>query len=240
MADRLPGTLIHVLDDDSLLKIFSFCRPLILDESEASDGEILNGGEWSRERWWYTLVHACRRWRYLVLQSPSYLHLSLFCARRTPVAYMLENSPPLPLVIDHLHFGEDDVISSEDEEGIILALQHHDRVRRIRLGNPIPNLQRLIIALDGEFPILEHLLIHRPYHTSTDTRDTGLNIPGTFRAPRLRYLLLRGFAISIESPLLTTMGNLNLVTLNLDLIPPSAHASLGDSSDFFQLQFSQQ
>jgi hypothetical protein len=130
---------------------------------------------------------------------------------------MLANSPHLPLIIDHL--DEDNDITTKDEEGIILALQHHDRVLRIRLRNPIPNIQKFIIALDGEFPILEYLLIHHSYSASTDTHhDTSLNIPETFRAPHLRHLLLMGFAIPIESPLLT-----NLVTLNLDLIPPSSY-----------------
>ena len=130
---------------------------------------------------------------------------------------MLANSPQLPLVIGHL--DEYDAITTDDEDGIILALQHRDRVRRIRLRIPIPNLRKLIIALDGEFPILEFLSIS--YSTSTDTQDMSLNIPGAFRAPDLRHLFLMSFAIPIEFPLFTTMGN--LVNLNLDLIPPSAY-----------------
>ena len=218
-----PGpasTLNHILDDDSLLNIFSLCRPLILDESEASNVEILEGGKWNRERWWYTLVHVCRRWRYLVLGSPSHLRLSLLCAHRTPVADMLANSPPLPLIIDHL--DENIALAPEDEQGIILALQHHDRVRRIRLRNPIPNLQRLVLALDGKYPILEFMLIqHQSYLTPTNTNDTIVSIPETFQAPHLRHLVLMNFDIPIGSPLLMTMAN--LVTLSLDLIPPSAY-----------------
>src|SRR5258708_17693433 len=92
-CDRQPCTLIHILDDDSLLNMFSLCRPLILDESEVINGEILEGGEWKRERWWYKLVQVCRRWRYLILQSTSHLRLSLLCAPGTPVADMLAHSP---------------------------------------------------------------------------------------------------------------------------------------------------
>jgi hypothetical protein len=132
---------------------------------------------------------------------------------------MLANLPHLPLIINHVY--EDDVITAEDEEGVILALLHHDRVRRIRLRNSIPNLQKFIIALDGEFLILEYLLIHHSYSTSADTHDTSLSLPETFRAPHLRHLFLMGFAIPTESPLLTTMAN--LVTLDLNLIPPSAY-----------------
>ena len=133
---------------------------------------------------------------------------------------MLANSPHLPIIIDHN--DEDNVITTEDEERIILALQHDDRVRRIRLRSPIPNLQNFIIALDGEFPILEFLLIYHSYSTSTiDAHDTNLNLPETFRAPHLCYLFLMDFSTPIESPLLTTMAN--LVTLELDEIPPSAY-----------------
>jgi hypothetical protein len=166
-------------------------------------------------------VHVCCRWRCLVrLQSPSYLRLSLLCTCRTLVADMLANPPHFPLVFDHPN--EDNVITTGDEEGIVLALQQHDRVRCILLGDPIPNLQKLIIALDAEFPILEYMLIHYSYSTPVDTYgDTSLNIPETLRAPYLRHLLLMGFDISTGSLLLTTMGN--LVTLNLDLIPPSAY-----------------
>ena len=218
-GNKQSGTLIHILDDNSLLGIFYFCWPLILDENEASNDENL-GGQWNRERWWYRLVHVCRRWRYLVLQSPSSLRLSLLCTRRTPVADMLANSPPLPLIIDHLD-EDNDSTTTEDEEGIILALQNYDRVRRIRLRNPILKLQKAIIALDGEFQILEYLLIHHKY-----PRPTRLNIPETFRAPNLRHLSLMGFDIQIESPILTTMRN--LVTLNLDLIPFSAYFQPND------------
>ena len=132
---------------------------------------------------------------------------------------MLANSPPLPIIIDHLY--EDKDITTEDEEGIILALQHHDRVRRIRLKNPIPKLQRLVLALDEEYPNLEFMLIeHQSYLSPSNTNNTSLNFPETFRAPHLRHLVLMNFDLPITSPLLITMGN--LVTLSLNSIPPSA------------------
>jgi hypothetical protein len=212
--------LIHTLDDDSLLKVFSLYRPLILDESEADNNQFLDGGEWNRERWWFTLAHVCRRWRRLVLDSASHLRLSLVCARGTPVADMLAHSPPLPLIIDHLDQHND--ITAADEQGITLALQHRDRVRRIRLKKPVPILQKLIMALDGEFPILEYLsIIHQRYRRPSIEHNTRLNLPETFRAPHLRHIVLMSFAIPIGSPLLTTTGN--LVTLSLNSIPPSAY-----------------
>ncbi|KAF8493701.1 hypothetical protein F5888DRAFT_1722325 [Russula emetica] len=217
---RHPSTHIHILDDDSLLNIFSLCRPVILDENKASDTQIVEGGNWSRERWWYKLVKVCRRWRYLMLDSASYLRLSLVCARGTPVATMLAHSPPLPLIIDYLdHYS---YATAKDEEGIVLALQHRDRLRRIRLLKAVPILQRLIKVLDGEYPILEHLYItDQRYLRPMIKRNTELNFPENFRAPQIRCLVLMNFAIPIGSPLLTTMGN--LVTLDLSMIPRSVY-----------------
>src|SRR6266446_2500314 len=199
-GDRPPSILIHILDDDSLLNVFSFCRPVILGENEANTNQILEGGEWIQERWWYRVAQTCHRWRRLILEHAFHLHLSLVCARGTPVADMLAHSPHLPIIIDHL--DQYDGITAKDEEGIIHALQHRDRVRRIRLAKPIPILEKLIITLDGEFPILEYLFIEdQPYQLPV--ADRNLNLPETFRAPHLRHILLSNFVIPIGSPLVT-------------------------------------
>ena len=222
MAGPHSSPLIHILDDYSLLCIFSLSRPVILDKSEVNQEQLIEGGEWSLERWWYRLVQVCRRWRCIVFESASHLRLSLVCARGTPVTDMLAHSPPLPLIIDHLDLNYD--ITTEDEEGIILALRHRDRVRRIRLRKSVPILQKLVNALDGEFPILDYLYaMPQRYQRPILDQNTSLNLtlPETFRAPHLRCLLLMRFAIPIDSPLLATMGN--LVTLSLNLIPPSAY-----------------
>ena len=195
---------------------------MILDESEADIAQLLEGGEWNRERWWHRLIQVCHRWRYLALESAYHLRLSLVCGRGTPVADMLAHSPPnIPLIIDHYDEEYQD-LTAEDEEGIILALKHSDRVRRIRLLKPIPILKRIIIALNGEFPILEFLLIeHQRYYRPVIKNIPNLNFPETFRAPHLRELVLRNFATPIESPPLTSTGN--LVTLFLTNIPSSVY-----------------
>ncbi|KAH9961875.1 hypothetical protein BJV74DRAFT_346686 [Russula compacta] len=206
-------SLIHILDDDSLLNIFYLYRPVLLDGDEDDIG-ILQGGEWDRERWWYKLTHVCRRWRYLVLGSASYLGLGLLCTYRTPVADMLAHSPPLPLIISCI--DEDRDITTEDEEGIIAALQHRDRVCRIRLWVPIPSFQKLIIAIDDEFPKLEYLYVRPAIHN-----QMGLILPKAFQAPHLRHIVLFNFAFPIRSPLLMTA--VGLVTLSLQRIPRSAY-----------------
>ena len=174
-----------------------------------------------------------------MLESASHLRLSLVCARGTPVADMLAHSPSLPLIIDHLDQNCD--LTAEDEEGIILALRHRDRVRRIRLRMPVSKLQKLVNALDGEFPSLEYLYVMpQRYRRPILGHEVSLNLPESFRAPHICRLLLSRFAIPIGSPLLRTMGN--LVTLSLSLIlrllPPECftpttvtHASVGDIGD---------
>jgi len=209
------GTFIHLLDQDSLLHIIYLCRPVLLDDDAASETDILQG-IWTGERWWYKLVQVCRRWRYLILGSAPHLHLSLVCSRGTPVAEMLEHSPPLPLVIDHIHYHNS--VTIEDEEGIMLALRHHDRVRRVGLLMPVPNLQKVIaaVALNNEFPMLEWLYLRPPAK-----QVLSLIFPKSFRAPRLRRLKLSNFAFPIGSQLLTT--SVGLVTLSLEDISPSVY-----------------
>ena len=191
----------------------------MLDGSEVYPYQLTEGGEWNRERWWHRITQVCYRWRSLILESAFHLQVSLVCARGTPVADMLAYSPPVPLIIDHID-GEHRVLTTEDEEGIILELQHRDRVRRIRIRMSVSILQRFINALDGEFPILEYLSIDdRRFIGPFKNHVTNLNFPETFRAPHLRQLVLDNFATPIESPILMTMGN--LVTLWLTSIPSS-------------------
>ena len=210
---------VHMLDDDSLLNLFHFCRPAMIDEYESDAGRILQGGIWDREQWWYKLTHVCRRWRCLILASASHLNLRLVCRRGTPVADMLTNSPLLPLIIDHIR--PIDSITAEDEAGIMLALQHRDRVRRIRLEMPLWNLQKLIPAMDEEFPMLEYLYIAPPAKY-----DSWLILPNTFQAPHLRHLILMNFAFSIRSPLV--MISTGLVTLSLQHTPRSVFSHPSD------------
>ena len=200
-----------MIDNDSLLNILFLHRPAILDGNEDDNDRIFGGRIWVRERWWYRLAQVCQRWRNLILQSPSYLSICLVCTNGTPVADMLARSPPLPLVIDYNEGF------SVEEEGIILALEQRDRVRRIRLQVPVPNMQRLIMAIDEEYPVLEHLIMV----PSTEDKSTALVLPETLQAPHLRHLSLRGFDLRKGSRLLTT--SLGIVTLCLYMEHPYAY-----------------
>jgi hypothetical protein len=187
---------------------------VLLDRDENNSTRILQGGEWDRERWWYKLAHVCRRWRFLVFASASHLGLSLVCKSDTPVADMLAHSPPLPLIIDRV--GKRWKFGAREEREMMFALRLRSRVRRIRFWNKAVNLQKVVAALDGEFPILEYL-----YLASPTKHDTRLMLPQTFRAPLLRHLILGNFASLVGSLLLTTA--VGLVTLSLQKIHPSIY-----------------
>ena len=73
---------------------------------------------------------------------------------------MLANSLPLPLIIDN--YGQHRNIASEVEDEIILALEQRERVHRIRIRLPLLNSERLITVIDGEYPILEYLIMSTP------------------------------------------------------------------------------
>ena len=148
-------------------------------------------------------------------QSPVHLGLCLLCTCGTPVVEMLARSPPLPLVIDYSL--KDWEVTIEEEEAIILALVQRNRVRRVRLQMAVPNMQKLIMAIDEEYPILEHLIIV----PSAEDESTALSLPGTFQAPHLRHLALKGLFLPIRSQLLSSA--VDIVTLCLIMDHPFAY-----------------
>jgi hypothetical protein len=201
-----------MLDSDSLLNIFYLYRPVILERHEGSiDHWYFNcANEWDRERWWYKVAQVCQRWRDLILGSPSYLGLCLVCKNGTPVAEMLARSPPLPLVFDYQVPDVPDLyLGAEEKDGIILALGHRDRVRRICFQMCVSNLQELIPSIDEEYPVLEYLILDHPLVDS----DKSLMLPETLQAPRLRHLQLERIALPMGSRLFPAA--VGLVTLAL-------------------------
>ena len=217
MGNSTPTAPVHMLDYDSLLNVFYLYRPFLLGEDGDDDDDVIFGGQkWDRGRWWYKPAQVCQRWRNVILGSAAYLGVFLVCTNGTPVANMLANSPPLPLLIDYRVREEDD-ITAEDEEGAILALRQYDHVRRIRLVMPVESLQKLVVAMDEEYPILEYLITGHPGEDET----TILIFPETLQAPRLHHLVLGDFSLPIGSRLLTTA--VSLVTLCLYMDYPSSY-----------------
>jgi len=126
---------------------------------------------------------------------------------------MLSHSPRLPLTVDY--YGEGG-ITVEDEGGLMLALEQRDRVRHLRLFFPVWNLQKLVMAIDREFPILEYLIVVPPTQDST-----ALMLRKTLQAPHLRHLALTGFTCPIGPRLHPTA--VGLVALDLVIDHPSAY-----------------
>jgi hypothetical protein len=129
---------------------------------------------------------------------------------------MLAHSPPLPLIIDyHLDGGSD--FTAEDQDGAILSLKQYDRVHRVRFRMPATSLQKLVVAIDDEYPILEYLIIFY----AIEDRSTILTLPETLQAPHLRHLMMVGFALPTRVRLLTNV--VGLTTLCLVMVNPSTY-----------------
>ncbi|KAI9454455.1 hypothetical protein BJY52DRAFT_724323 [Lactarius psammicola] len=198
---RTPRTTVSELNDDVLLNIFDWYR---LDNTTDEDEG------WNLERWWYKAIHVCRKWRHLILTSPTRLDLHLVCTYGIPVGAMLSHSPPLPLIIYYPEITGK--TSAADEESVLIALQQRERVRRIHVAAPTAILRNLFKAMDCEFPILERLALH----SSTESR-TGLVLPEQLRAPPLRHLTLSNIALPIKSQLLRQAEG--LITLRFWNVP---------------------
>jgi hypothetical protein len=128
---------------------------------------------------------------------------------------MLAHSPPFPIIIDFFHPDGDDRMAANDVEGIILALEQRDRVRRIRFRTSFLSMtEKVMVHMHGEFPMLEYLCI-APMHLME------FLFPNTFQAPQLRHLLLVNLICPIGSPLLSAA--VHLVALSLVNITPSTY-----------------
>ena len=195
---RIVNCAIDALNDDMLLGIFGSYR---LDDDE----------KWNLQLRWCKLIHVCRRWRQLILGSPSHLNLHLLCTDGTPVADMLDHSPPLPIIINYQNTCA--TMTPEDEEGILLALQHHNRVRRVVLHTPSQGLHRFLTAMNEHFPILERLSI-----LPITDHNAKLVMPRTFQAPCLSHLALLGVTLSVEPQSLASTVSLVALTLTISRV----------------------
>ena len=158
------------------------------------------------------VVHVFQRWRNPIFWSAYYLGLCLVYTFGTPIAGMLAHSPPLSLIIDHK--DTDGTLITEGEEGMVLALKQRDLVHCIRLCMPVSKLQKLFLAIEGEYPIPEYLIV-----APSMKEDRFLILPETLRASHPHHLMLSDFAFPTESQLLTS--GIRLVTFFLYIERPS-------------------
>jgi len=103
---------------------------------------------------------------------PTRLDVHPYCTYGSPVADMLSHSPPFPLIID---YDEEKPLSAKDEEGALLALQKHDRVRDISLCASTVTLDKLFAAMNGPFLLLGWLSIH--YSDADEDESEGDKLP---------------------------------------------------------------
>lgn len=203
----------RTLPDEVLLEMIDF----YLDdfEIEAREDEEIDA--------WFTLVHVCRQWRYVVIASPRRLNLRLLCTRYRPVREMLGVWLVLPLAVWE-SFPE---TSQEDGvENILAALEHSDRIHEINFQRiPSSLLERYIAMMQVQFPVLTSLEL-----VSSDDEWPSVRaaIPDSFlggSAQRLRLLDLNGIPFPALRALLLTATD--LVKLSLWRIPHSAYVSPG-------------
>lgn len=207
-------TAIGALNHDVLLTIFHWYRL-----ANTTDG--FDRG-WNLERWWYKPIQVCRTWRLLILAAPTRLDLHLVCTYGTPVTAMLTHSPPLPLII--YYPGRLGDATGKDEEDVLFALQHRERVRRIHIRAPGASLPGLINAMDGEYPLLQRLVIRSHTEKRRATTGAGVELPAKLQAPLLRRLTLSDVRLPATSSGLLRRAE-GLVTLELQDIAdtPEVH-----------------
>ena len=186
-------THIRLIDDDSLLRIFSCYR--FEDEDD-----------WHHRHTWWRLAHVCRRWRYLIYHSPYHLGMSLILTNDSPSIDTLSHLPPLPLVIDYSDRTR--TLERKDEDNICLGLQWNDRVRQVAIQAPSPSLHILLEPMNNPFPRLGDLSLF-----STTTEEMGLVLPEAFQAPFLNRLSLHGIGPPKGLSSLSSMIALSTISL---------------------------
>ena len=199
-----------MLTDDVLIEIFDLYCEEDKDENENEDNYPY---VWS----WNILVHVCRRWRQVVFASPLRLDLKILCTNGTPFRKNLEIWPGLPIVIRYFR----DRIGNDDEDNVVAALEHVDRVCEVRLGVTGSELGKISTAMRQTFPMLTRLNIESPVDS-----DNASVLPTEFlggSAPHLQTIYLEGISfLALPTLLLSTS---DLATLILHNIPPSGYIS---------------
>ena len=111
----------------------------------------------SSPQFWPTLTHISRRWRNIVFTSPLGLNLRLYCTYGTPVSKTLDCWPALPIVVRYRGVALDPP-GPEDEDNIVAALHHSDRVSSIDL-TITSSLMDKLSAIEMPFSELEELIL---------------------------------------------------------------------------------
>ena len=194
-------TRIDVLPDVVLLGIFDFYVDI-----SSYDGK-------SGVEAWQSLVHVCRRWRTLVLESPRRLNLQLYCRPKTAAKGTLDVWPALPLIVKGF-------MALSGTDNILAALGQSNRVCHLSLSRLLGwQLEQVSAAMQVPFPELTDLRL-------ISDGETMPVIPSSFMegsAPRLRSFELSGIPFPGLPNLL--LSATRLVKLRLYKIPQSGYIS---------------
>lgn len=211
--DQSDGyAMIDKLPDDVLLEIFDAHR---IRQSGISD---CSGWQWDR------LVHVCRRWRQIIFASPLRLCVRLHCTNLNEihVQKFLGCWPAFPIIVDYVSGrpkGIFPVEAPDDDDDVLTAVEHSDRVHQLDLHIREPQLAKLATVLQKPFPVLKKLRLSRKSWPE-------LVLPRGFlggSAPCLQELRLADTLLpDLPKFLLSTR---DLVTLRLSGIPPEGYIS---------------
>lgn len=160
---------------------------------------------------WCTLVHVCRKWRNIVLESPLRLNLRIRCHPAIPAREKLDIWSDLPVVV--AQYGED----WEPEWGVdnvLAALEQNHRICNIDLCSvPTWQMEEILEAMHKSFPVLTKLWLL--CNDETSPLDPDLFLGGSI--PSLRQLGLCGIPFPEVPKLL--LSATHLTELELDLSP---------------------
>ena len=188
---------INTLADEVLLNIFDFYVPEVDDEAD-----------------WETLLHVCRRWRYIVFSASHRLKLRIVCTAGTPARTIVDVWPALPIVIWVVKFQDANL------ENVIAALEHTDRVSEIFIeGVSNSAMERITAAMRRPFPSLTDLYLgsfDEPPAVLPDMLLSG-------SATHLRSLWLDSVAFPALPKLLLSTDH--IVRLRIQDIPRSGYIS---------------
>ena len=190
---------IDMLPDVALLEIFDFYV-----------------GDTYKKQAWHTLVHVCRKWRYVAFGSPRRLNLRLVCGVTTPVRETPDVWPPLPIVIRAYSDTTCDV------GNIVAGLEHNDRICEMYIIDiPSSGREKVLAALQRPFPALTSLRF-----VFLSQKENVPVFPASFlggSAPALQTLCLNSIPFPGLPKLLLTATH--LVDLSLWEIPHSGYFS---------------
>jgi hypothetical protein len=205
-----------VLPDNVLLEVSDFYR---------MHSESLFPSRMKTTWKWHELVHVCQRWRRIIFASPRRLDLQLVCTRGKPVRKHLGCWPALPISIDFFS----DITSAGtrigvlldpgEEDNVIAALEHPDRVRRVGLALTPSQLGKVSAAMQGSFLALTSIRLR-------SIRGNGPVLPDAFlrsSAPRLQNIHLSSISFPALPTLLSSASD--LVELRLSRIPEAGYIS---------------